>query len=1120
MADDKTADHKIQNEVSSTTAVTNTIKGSIAGILISNGDVTNGKGAKIIGGKSGIEVQGGGTKLKITNDGGDITGGKNGIKVNEGRGAVTIENTGGNITGSDYGIKVEGSGGGVTVNNTGTIEGTNADGIRLEGTGSTVNNKAGGTIKGGIVGISVVETATITNADSATIQGTKTGIRYEQYNTFTNDGTVEGTEEGGIAFGKGGELINNETGEVTGNTYAVYTGTYDEDPAKQTDKLIVTNYGTLSATGSNGIGVVIGNIESEITNKSRGKINGNKYGVLVLENGKLTNEKDATIIGGTAGVRFEKKAEFSNSGKIGVIDEKTNVASGIDGVVFATGAKSFTNESTGSVVGSENGVKSIGDATVTNKGTITGQTESGIHIEGAGTVKNLGGASEIKGGKYGVRVVAGDDGSGGTLNLKNEGTINGGTTGVEASRIEKLENSGNIRGGTTGIQAGSGKIENSGYISGGTKGIEAATGTGVLEVINSGTIASDIGNAIQATHDGSAIITNSGFILGDRGIDIKNGTVTNEAAGTVQGETYGVVTTNGTITNDGTISGGTAGVALSGGTLTNNNMISGGTDGVDVTGTGKVDNYGTIGEIVKDGVTQTASTGMEIDGADATVTNKGWVTEEGEVKGGTIKGTTYGVHLINNSTFTNESGATVSGGVNGIEVEYGNVKNYGEIKGGTGSAIHVASGGHGELINYAGGKVTGGTSGSAVQVDKDAFAYIENQEKGEIKGETAIDFKDGGSGVIENRGTIEGTGTEGTGIHLGKVTDENGDLYLTATIRNRVTGTISGGKDGMLIDGLGVIFNYGEMKGGTGSAFHVASGGHGELVNYAGGKVTGGTSGSAVQVDKDAYAYIENQEKGEIEGETAIDIKDGGSGDVVNVGTIEGTGTEGTGIHVGKTTDANGNLVLSATVRNGNTGTISGSKDGMLIDGLGVIYNYGEMKGGTGSAFHVASGGHGELVNYAGGKLMGGTSGAAVQVDKDAYAYVENQEKGEIKGETAIDIKDGGSGDVVNVGTIEGTGTEGTGIHVGKVTDADGELVLSATVRNGTTGTISGSKDGMLIDGWGVIYNYGEMKGGTGSAFHVASGGHGELVNYAGGKVTGGRPVQPSRWTRTGMPTF
>jgi len=57
MADDKTADHKIQNEVSSTTAVTNTIKGSIAGILIANGDVTNGKGAKIIGGKSGIEVQ-------------------------------------------------------------------------------------------------------------------------------------------------------------------------------------------------------------------------------------------------------------------------------------------------------------------------------------------------------------------------------------------------------------------------------------------------------------------------------------------------------------------------------------------------------------------------------------------------------------------------------------------------------------------------------------------------------------------------------------------------------------------------------------------------------------------------------------------------------------------------------------------------------------------------------------------------------------------------------------------------------------------------------------------------------------------------------------------------------
>jgi hypothetical protein len=447
------------------------------------------------------------------------------------------------------------------------------------------------------------------------------------------------------------------------------------------------------------------------------------------------------------------------------------------------------------------------------------------------------------------------------------------------------------------------------------------------------------------------------------GIEFQNGgEFTNNATGEVTGGKYGVVTTGGTITNYGTISGGTAGVALSGGTLTNNNMISGVTSGVYVTGTGKVDNHGTIGEIVKDGeVTQTASTGMEIDSADATVTNKGWVTTEGKIKGGTVKGKKYGVHLRNNSKLTNEKGATVSGGVNGIEVEYGNVENYGDIQGGTGSAIHVASGGYGKLYNYAGGKVTGGTSGTAVQVDKDAYAYVENQEGAEIKAEgKAIDLLDGGKGDIKNSGEIEGIGTEGTGIHVGKATDADGNLVLSAVTTNEATGKISGGKDGMLIDGLGVIYNYGEMRGGTGSAIHVASGGYGKLYNYAGGKVTGGTSGTAVQVDKDAYAYVENQEGAEIKAEgKAIDLLDGGKGDIKNSGEIEGIGTEGTGIHVGKATDADGNLVLSAVTTNEATGKISGGKDGMLIDGLGVIYNYGEMRGGTGSAIHVASGGHG-----------------------------------------------------------------------------------------------------------------------------------------------------------------
>ncbi|PKN32508.1 MAG: hypothetical protein CVU61_17760, partial [Deltaproteobacteria bacterium HGW-Deltaproteobacteria-19] len=335
------------------------------------------------------------------------------------------------------------------------------------------------------------------------------------------------------------------------------------------------------------------------------------------------------------------------------------------------------------------------------------------------------------------------------------------------------------------------------------------------------------------------------------------------------------------------------------------------------------------------------------------------------------------------------------------------------------------------------------------------------------------------------------------------------------TVRNGTTGTISGGKDGMLINGLGLIYNYGEMRGGTGSAIHVASGGHGELVNYAGGKVTGGTSGAAVQVDKDAYAFVENQEGAEIKAEgKAIDLLDGGKGDIKNSGEIEGTGTEGTGIHVGKATDADGNLVLSAVTTNEATGKISGGKDGILIDGLGVIFNYGEMRGGTGSAIHVASGGHGELVNYAGGKVTGGASGSAVQVDKDAYAYILNRENAEIKGiESVIDIK--GASDIENSGTIQQESKSGaeapSSISDSSIIKTDGTVRAAiggnnagtVTILNKTLGTIKG-ESGIFLTGTGndTLDNYGTIIGTGGTAVNMGAGAD-TVIMRSGSRVTG-----------------
>jgi len=349
-------------------------------------------------------------------------------------------------------------------------------------------------------------------------------------------------------------------------------------------------------------------------------------------------------------------------------------------------------------------------------------------------------------------------------------------------------------------------------------------------------------------------------------------------------------------------------------------------------------------------------------------------------------------------------------------------------------------------------------------VDKDAFAYIENQEKGEIKGETAIDFKDGGSGVIENRGTIEGTGTEGTGIHVGKTTDANGNLVLSATVRNGNTGTISGSKDGMLIDGWGVIYNYGEMKGGTGSAFHVASGGHGELVNYAGGKVTGGASGSAVQVDKDGYAYILNQENAEIKGnESVIDVK--GASDIENSGTIQQESKSGadTQSSLSESSIVKTDGTVKAAIGGNNTGTVNITNEklgtikgesGIFLTGTGndTLDNHGTIIGTGGTAVNMGAGA--DTVILRSGSQVAGNVDGGTGTDSILFEGV-----GELKGGTALNFEN-----ITKTGS--GTWTVNGDLHSGKTISVYGGQTSILKVNGDYTQDANSTYTVEFVDGY------------------------------------------------------
>ena len=174
--------------------------------------------------------------------------------------------------------------------------------------------------------------------------------------------------------------------------------------------------------------------------------------------------------------------------------------------------------------------------------------------------------------------INGTDGS-----LLNSGTIMGRGRGIEFSGpTGRIENSGTIQAVFLGavIDASSTQFSNSGDVLGGTVGI-GITGNQNL-VSNSGLISAlgALGNAIDAT--GFALqIANSGVVHGSHaGInysgDATNSgtvTITNSAAGRIEGQVSGITLTFADdavggefvrIENGGTILGGTSGVLING----------------------------------------------------------------------------------------------------------------------------------------------------------------------------------------------------------------------------------------------------------------------------------------------------------------------------------------------------------------------------------------------------------------------------------------------------------------------------------------------------------------------------------------------------------------------------
>lgn len=679
---------------------------------------------------------------------------------------------------------------------------------------------------------------------------------------------------------------------------------------------------------------------------------------------------------------------------------------------------------------------------IDNSGIIAGERNDGVRLIGGGRVTNSGTISGTgTGGADGISMYAYDDQdisaltAVGTIANAATGTISGVRYGAILFDGGVVENDGTIAGGVGGLwiqgnQAeGTGKtasVTNAGTITG-ANGLTFANLLASSELANSGTINGTGRYGVTNGSTGRASITNQsgGTITGaaigvfddEGGIDLVN-------AGTIRGNgsadgpnilPEGGVTIAGapsTITNSGTISGAGTGITTAyylnaatgqvegratGTQVDNSGAITGeSNDGIRLIGGGSVINSGTIsgaGRSDADGISMFAYAGQAKEDYSALVTN---------AEGGSITGQRFGIIL--------------SGG--------GTVDNAGEITG------------------VAGGVFIQGT---ALNTDPDE----------DRSGLTASIVN---SGTIRGSGDLGGSGGDGYGVGFGSdmstATLENSGTIVSdfgaavsqgsradVAVINAAGGSITGATSGIYSFATGTLAvnNAGAIRGeGSYDGFDAAPDA-GITITTAASRVTnsGTISGAgagittAYQFDEDVNALvglaigtlIENS--GTIAGESNDGVRLIGGGSVINSGAITGTGAggaDGISMFAYDGQDATG---FAANVVNGEAGTISGDRFGVILSGGGSVENAGTIDGTVGGVLIQSNpaGTAGQSGDFANSGTISSAEGAAI------IAHVQSNV-------TNSGTLTGGGGVAIQLDAYDDSVTLRTGSVIGGLVDA------------------------------------------------------------------------------------
>lgn len=657
-----------------------------------------------------------------------------------------------------------------TITNYGVVNGTGVNGIQL-GTGSTnsvggsVTNQAGGSISGGAFGIAIFNSgaAYVVNYANATISGTNAGSGGGIYmlaaGTVTNSGVINTPTVATGVYGvllKDGGLVTNNVNATIRSSVGVYSGT-----AAST----VVNIGTI--TGVIGDGVQFGGSGSyvasgTVTNQTGGSISGGNYGIAVWNSGaaSVVNDGNATISttdsASGGGVFLYGPGTVTN---YGVIATPVLATAGF-GVIMENGGTVINHDTLSDIatIVGFNGVyieSRLGgeSATLSNSGTIIGLGGDGVQLGSAtekvlsATVTNLTGGS-IAGANFGLVVL---DTNPSQIVNQTGATITGNNTaaggGVYLFSPGTLTNYGVISGGTSNANSFGVHFEHGGdlinTVSSGAPTIEGYVGVylGAYHVSTASTLVND---GVITGVGGDA----DGVQLGDPQYDTASGTITNQHAGRITGNVWGVQIYN---------AGASYVTNLSSGTIASTDVGGGG------------------------GVF---------------LLNPGTITNSGVIKATTAQTGAYGVKLDNGGLVTNIGGATILGyvgvyiGQSGVTVHTSTVDNTGTITG-TGNAIQLGKAGtsihSGSVTNETGGSIAGGNYG--IGILNIAASYVVNDSGATISGTNAAV---GDAVYMLNPGTVTNQGV--IQAATGRARESGVYLMNGGSIMNAAGATIQGNR--------------------------------------------------------------------------------------------------------------------------------------------------------------------------------------------------------------------------------------------------------------------------------------------------------------------------------------